>query len=799
MTNPTTPHFGLTYLTAGQLQPEVTLNGNMVLVDALTQPSTISITTTTPPSSPADGATYIIPTGATGAWASAAVGSLTVWSANNGAWSFYAPQTGWTVYNQSNNTFYAYNGTAWAATAGSSGSIAALTGDVTASGTGSVAATIAAHAVTNAKAAQMAANTLKGNNTGSTANAADLTVAQVSTLLGLGSAALQPSSAFDAAGAAAAVTASLAPGAIGTVQTLGNANATIANGTATAIITTALTAARTYTLPAASSYAAGFRMLLADLTGSLTGVITATIAPNGTDTIDGGSSYVVSAAYALSCLVTDGVGKWTARGAREGIAVVNPSVSSTNGYIPVFSGAGGLTLAPATATPTVNSNGAITATLGSELVVDANWALGTGWTGLGSGQYQIPVATASPGSLAQNITVTSGATYLLTYTLTLSVANNSAIQGSIGAASAAAMSYYTTSALVIQQIITAGASGSLSLAYALSGAVTSGTLTLSALSCKQITAFAPQFQISNSAGALFPAVLSGSNAIRGGGGLFLTTGSSNTASGVNAQYSITTGSNNTASGYQAQRSLTTGTSNTASGLNAQRSLTTGNNNTASGYQAQYSITTGSSNTASGVNAQYSITTGTSNTASGLNAQYSITTGSNNTASGYQAQYSITTGSNNTASGYQAQYSITTGISNTASGVNAQRYTNAGGNLTTVANSVCIGYDSRQSADGDTNEIVIGYMARGNGSNTATVGNSSTTDTYLSGRVRAGTVVTPATYLVAALPTSGTPAGSGAYASNGRKAGEGAGAGTGIPTWFDGTNWRTYYDNTVTAA
>ncbi|MBS1568520.1 MAG: DUF2793 domain-containing protein, partial [Bacteroidetes bacterium] len=259
MTNPTTPHFGLTYLTAGQLQPEVTLNGNMVLVDALTQPSTISITTTTPPSSPADGATYIIPTGATGAWASAAVGSLTVWSANNGAWSFYAPQTGWTVYNQSNNTFYAYNGTAWAATAGSSGGIAALTGDVTASGTGSVVATIAAHAVTNAKAAQMAANTLKGNNTGSTANAADLTVAQVSTLLGLGSAALQPSSAFDAAGAAAAVTASLAPGSAGTVQALGDANATIANGTATAIITTALTAARTYTLPAASSYAAGFR------------------------------------------------------------------------------------------------------------------------------------------------------------------------------------------------------------------------------------------------------------------------------------------------------------------------------------------------------------------------------------------------------------------------------------------------------------------------------------------------------------------------------------------------------------
>lgn len=60
----------------------------------------------------------------------------------------------------------------------------ALTGDVTTSA-GSLATTIAANAVTNAKAAQMATLTIKGNNTGSTANAADLTVAQTLTMLGI--------------------------------------------------------------------------------------------------------------------------------------------------------------------------------------------------------------------------------------------------------------------------------------------------------------------------------------------------------------------------------------------------------------------------------------------------------------------------------------------------------------------------------------------------------------------------------------------------------------------------------------
>ena len=91
----------------------------------------------------------------------------------------------------------------WAVTAGGGG-ITDLTGGVTASGSGSVVATvvtnanltgdvtsvgnattIGTNAVTNAKAAQMATLTIKGNNTGGTANAADLTAAQTKTLLAI--------------------------------------------------------------------------------------------------------------------------------------------------------------------------------------------------------------------------------------------------------------------------------------------------------------------------------------------------------------------------------------------------------------------------------------------------------------------------------------------------------------------------------------------------------------------------------------------------------------------------------------
>ncbi len=60
-----------------------------------------------------------------------------------------------------------------------------LTGDVTGGGTSAFSTTIANNAVTNTKAAQMPASTIKGNNAGAVADPADLTVAQTKVMLAL--------------------------------------------------------------------------------------------------------------------------------------------------------------------------------------------------------------------------------------------------------------------------------------------------------------------------------------------------------------------------------------------------------------------------------------------------------------------------------------------------------------------------------------------------------------------------------------------------------------------------------------
>jgi hypothetical protein len=165
------------------------------------------------------------------------------------------------------------------------------------------------------------------------------------------------------------------------------------------------------------------------------------------------------------------------------------------------------------------------------------------------------------------------------------------------------------------------------------------------------------------------------------------------------------------------------------------------NNTALGYRTLFHITTGNYNTAVGYEAAHNTTTGQYNTALGQSALFTNTTGSQNTALGLNALLYNLTGGSNVVVGLDAMQHNTTGSSNTALGYNAGSHITGGSTPnTTASNSVYIGRDSKAKVDGGANEIVIGYNAIGNGSNTATFGNTSTTANYFTGSINGGSFV-----------------------------------------------------------
>jgi hypothetical protein len=215
-----------------------------------------------------------------------------------------------------------------------------------------------------------------------------------------------------------------------------------------------------------------------------------------------------------------------------------------------------------------------------------------------------------------------------------------------------------------------------------------------------------------------------------------TTGSRNTAIGSQALYQ-NNGNDNTALGYITLQNNTTGNYNVGVGSEVLFSNTSGGYNTAVGPLALKSNTSASANTAIGHQALTSNTTGGSNTATGQNALPSNTIGSYNVAYGVQSLEQSTTANQNTAIGAAAIDRNTTGSSNTVIGAFAGRYISDGSTSNTVINnSVLIGAETKPNADNEYNQIVIGYQAKGNGSNTIQLGNSAITNVNTSGSITA---------------------------------------------------------------
>jgi Chaperone of endosialidase len=221
----------------------------------------------------------------------------------------------------------------------------------------------------------------------------------------------------------------------------------------------------------------------------------------------------------------------------------------------------------------------------------------------------------------------------------------------------------------------------------------------------------------------------------GAGTLLLNTGDDNTATGVASLLLNTTGANNTANETAALVNNSTGSDNTAIGAFALNNNTASGNtaigsgallsnttggalgnvegfdvgpNVAVGQQALESNTLASANTAVGYQALQNFTTGSVGseqfgacTAVGFQALINSTTdGNGNSGFGYQALFNNIGGAINTAVGLQALFSNTTGNGSTAVGIfalhnstghdNTALGNNAGSNVTSASNVICIG-------------------------------------------------------------------------------------------------------------
>lgn len=226
----------------------------------------------------------------------------------------------------------------------------------------------------------------------------------------------------------------------------------------------------------------------------------------------------------------------------------------------------------------------------------------------------------------------------------------------------------------------------------------------------------------------------GTNAIRQGGA---ANGSRNTAVGSAALSNGSGAYNNVAIGYSTLAAGVSGNSNTAVGTFALQNNTSANYNVGIGYETLRSATTGGNNTAIGHAAMYSNTTGDVNTAVGENALVSNTSGRYNTSVGVQSQEQNTTGQSNTAIGVAAIDRNVAGHNNAVLGAFAGRYISDNSTFNTaIDNSVLIGASAKPLANNANNEIVIGYNAIGNGSNTVTLGNTSITSVKTSGAFNA---------------------------------------------------------------
>ena len=244
----------------------------------------------------------------------------------------------------------------------------------------------------------------------------------------------------------------------------------------------------------------------------------------------------------------------------------------------------------------------------------------------------------------------------------------------------------------------------------------------------------------------------GHNAVFGYSGLRgATSGGENVAIGSSAGRYINAGTDNTSPddsiyiGFDTRASAATNVNEIVIGHEGRGSgsntVTLGNSSITDNYlngnlHVDGNLRSGAGNTGTGNFVGVDAGNGNSGlavVAIGQEALFSSHSGNNVVAIGDDSLYSSSTVGTTVAVGSNSLRGAVDGLQNVAVGHNAGRYFGEGSSdVTSPDQSIFIGYDARpETATGD-NEIVIGYQGRGNGNDTTTLGNSSTTHTYIAG-------------------------------------------------------------------
>ena len=106
-----TDRLSLPLLAVAQAQKEMTHNEALALLDAAVQATVVAVAPATVPASPTLGQSWIVGTGATGAW-NGHDGAIAAWT--QGGWRFVAPFEGMAVWSLADSMVARRTATAWA-------------------------------------------------------------------------------------------------------------------------------------------------------------------------------------------------------------------------------------------------------------------------------------------------------------------------------------------------------------------------------------------------------------------------------------------------------------------------------------------------------------------------------------------------------------------------------------------------------------------------------------------------------------------------------------------------------------